>query len=349
MEIGSPVTRFLVHSQILRQSAPLFALASKKQPITLPGLSPGHGHTLVHHLYTGTFERKRHYAPYGIFSHSTRVYCAAIRYELPALAELSKDEIVQAGEGLSVTDILSVAKNYAFPALPENDMWYAQYLEEVIQKAMEKDPEPFKQPDFITRVEGNSRLLQIVWKTVMSSYASASVSTSSTRDLESGAETPLAESTLAESEVTTQDSLHQLPSPTESVVDSPPTSKEMEDLIEPQKLALDSSEPSDLDTVAQELEGVVPATHNDSTENDDFGLPDIEPIVSQAEVVHVLPAPVEDSSKPHHVRADSVVEEDAVAPVALNEATTNPSNATPELAKKSKKKGKKKHSSIMFN
>lgn len=340
---------------MLHKSAPLFALASKEQPLSLPKLDEGPAHTLVQHLYAGTFETNLHYAPVGRFRHSTCVYCAAVQYELPSLAELSKDKIVEAGEHIPIFDILHIARDQAFPLLPESDVWYAQYLEDVIQKAMAQDPEPFRKPDFITRVEGNSRLLQIVWKTVMSNY---SITSAPASIKESGAETPLAESMITESEAPTQSSQHQLPSPTESVVDSPPTSRAADDLIEPQPLDLSSLNSNKLEKPVQthlnakEFEAVGATTFND-----DFGLPAIEPTTShpQPEVVQVIEKSVKDIKNPQHVRTDSVVEEDASTPDASFEETARKvvaeagppiSNGNGDSAKKSKKKNKKKSAAV---
>jgi hypothetical protein len=336
---------------MLRKSAPLFALASKEQPVSLPKLEEGPAHTLVHHLYAGAYETKLRYEPVGKFRHSTCVYCAAVQYQLPSLAELSKDKIVEAGEGIPIFDILHVARDQAFPLLPETDVWYSEYLEDVIQKAMEKDPEPFRKPDFITRVEGNSRLLQIVWKTVMSNYATTSAP-ASTR--EGGAETPLAESMLTESEAPTQSSQHQLPSPTESVVDSPPTSRAADDLIEPQPLDLDTATATK--PALPKPEEKNPKAVVERTFEDDFGLPAIEPMTEQLEALQVVEKTAKEIKKPAHVRSDSVVEEDAVVPDhtfeqtkrdSISEASPVPNNGNNDASKKNKKRNKKK-SSIVF-
>lgn len=336
---------------MLRQSVPLFTLASKEQPVSLPKLDEGPAHTLVHYLYAGTFEFKFRYAPVGKFRHSTCVYCAAVQYQLPSLAELSKDKIVEDGEVVPIFDILRVARDQAFPLLPETDTWYSQYLEDVIQKAMAQDPEPFRKPDFITRVEGNSRLLQIVWKTVMSNYATASAPASAR---EGGAETPLAESMITDSEAPTQSSQHQLPSPTESTVDSPPTSRAADDLTEPQHLDLDSGKPN---THAKpESEEVVVKTVAERMFEDDFGLPAIEPTTKQQPVIQVVDTPVKDIKTLAHARTDSVVEEDAATPDNAFEQAKRDSvidvapavgNSNSETSKKGKKK-KQKKGSIVF-
>lgn len=342
---------------MLRKSAPLFALATKEQPVSLSQLDEGPAHTLVHHLYAGVFERKLRYTAVGKFEHSTCVYCAAIQYQLPSLAELSKDEIVQAGEGLSIFDILQIARDRAFSVLPEDDVWYPQYLENSIKKAMVKDPEPFREPDFITKVEGNSRLLQIVWKTVMSKYAAVSAPVGDVRPVESGAETPMAESMLTESEAPTQDSRLQLPSPTDSVINSPPTSRGADDVQEPTPFYLDSATSPRIE--AKTGADFKTSTHVDVNSSDDFGLPAIEPTVASSKVLKTVAALPEEVKKFEHMRADSVVEADSVLPgngfdqakrEVLNETPPAVNNGATDMSKKSnKKKGKKnKQASVSF-
>ncbi|KAF2994260.1 hypothetical protein E8E13_002032 [Curvularia kusanoi] len=324
--------RYLIHSKVLRKSAPLYELASTEQTELAPELRDSHiAHPLIHYLYSGNLSWDPQYDSLGKFNVASRLYSVAVLTELPGLAELAKNEALRSGDGLDIMNMLGMVRHHRSRILLEDKTWYWQYIESAIQKAVDSNPEPFKQPDIITRFEGNSRLLQIVWKTVMSSLPSGSTYTASTRDVNSGAVTPLAESALTESEATTQDSLHQLPSPTESVIDSPPILKQTDDLIEPQKLDLDASAVSDLPRK--------PASDRFDDTND-FTLPDIEPLTTQSEAVQIVAASVEDIKKPEHIRSDSVVEEDAIAPVALKSGS--------EPAKKNKKKGKKGKSSIMF-
>lgn len=177
--IGRDATPFSVHSTFLVQSA---VLASKiqngsmaKQHVSIPELDKPTAHTLVHYLYTGNYEDLRTSSSTAVsipstYAASTCVYCAAVRYELPGLAELAKAKIKSFDQQVSISDVLCMARDHAFPLLPDGETWYPAYLETTIQSTMAKDPEPFKRPEFITQVEGNSRLLQIVWKTVMSNY-----------------------------------------------------------------------------------------------------------------------------------------------------------------------------------
>jgi len=182
LEVGPEATRFLVHDSVLSRSEVLAAksypLAFVKQSVLLPELDLNTAHTLVHYLYTGKYQSLNTLASSDkvipeVYKLGAGVYCAAARYKLPGLAELAQNKLKSLDEEMSIFDILTVARDHAFPLLPEDDLWYPSYVEQSLNDAMADDPEPFRKPDFITTVEGNSRLLQLVWKTVMSNYARA--------------------------------------------------------------------------------------------------------------------------------------------------------------------------------
>ncbi|KAI4942354.1 hypothetical protein J4E86_010157 [Alternaria arbusti] len=182
LEVGPEAIRFLVHDSVLSRSEVLAAksypLAFVKQSVLLPELDLNTAHTLVHYLYTGKYQSLNTLASSDkvipeVYKLGAGVYCAAARYKLPGLAELAQNKLKSLDEEMSIFDILTVARDHAFPLLPEDDLWYPSYVEQSLNNAMADDPEPFRKPDFITTVEGNSRLLQLVWKTVMSNYARA--------------------------------------------------------------------------------------------------------------------------------------------------------------------------------
>jgi hypothetical protein len=200
LEVGPEATRFLVHDSVLSRSEVLAAksypLAFVKQSVLLPELDQNTAHTLVHYLYTGKYQSLSTLASSDkvipeVYKLGAGVYCAAARYKLPGLAELAQNKLKSLDEEMSIFDILTVARDHAFPLLPEDDVWYPSYVEESLNNAMAEDPEPFRKPDFITTVEGNSKLLQLVWKTVMSNYARAPATPVVNND---GAITPTAES-----------------------------------------------------------------------------------------------------------------------------------------------------------
>ncbi|CAN9410298.1 unnamed protein product [Alternaria sp. RS040] len=182
LDVGPEPTRFLVHDSVLSRSKVLaaksFPVAFVQQPVLLPELDQNTAHTLIHYLYTGKFQSLSILASSDkiipeLYKLGTSVYCAAARYKLPGLAELAQNKMKSLDEEMSIFDILSVARDVAFPLLPEDDVWYPSYVEDSLNNAMADDPEPFRKPDFITSVGSDSKLLQLVWKTVMNNYARA--------------------------------------------------------------------------------------------------------------------------------------------------------------------------------
>jgi hypothetical protein len=180
LQVGAKATPFSVHGHHFAKSAVLaakydpFSLA--EQHVSLQEIDEATAHVLVHFLYTERYDdvlasSDSTHSVLDSYKLGTCVYCAAIRYELPSLAELAKEKVVSLSEEVAISDVLVIAKNEAFRLLPEHETWYPSYFEGAVRSAMAKDPEPFRRPDFITQVEGNTRLLQVVWKTVMSGFA----------------------------------------------------------------------------------------------------------------------------------------------------------------------------------
>jgi hypothetical protein len=182
--VGADATPFTIHNTVLGQSAVLAAKldpgSMAKQHVLLPELDEATAHTLVHYMYTGKYQYlgkspRIETSALSNYQAGTCVYCAAARYQLSGLINLAKKKIMSFDREVSISDVLAMARDHAFLLLPENETWYPAYLEDVIKSAMAKDPEPFRRPEFITQVEGSSRLLQVVWKTVINNYASTTV------------------------------------------------------------------------------------------------------------------------------------------------------------------------------
>jgi hypothetical protein len=182
--VGADATPFTIHNTVLGQSAVLAAKldpgSMAKQHVLLPELDEATAHTLVHYMYTGKYQYlgkspRIETSALSNYQAGTCVYCAAARYQLSGLIDLAKKKIMSFDREVSISDVLAMARDHAFPLLPENETWYPAYLEDIIKSTMAKDPEPFRRPEFITQVEGSSRLLQVVWKTVINNYASTTV------------------------------------------------------------------------------------------------------------------------------------------------------------------------------
>lgn len=159
-------------------------------------------HTLVHYLYSGRYQtlesfedalnpfQKDNANAVSAYKVGTCVYCAAIRYKLPGLAELAKERITQISKRLPVIDILSVAREQAFPILPHDETWYAIFLDEAIRSALAEDPALCFQPQFLEQIGGNVRFKQVVVTAMMNSNARGP---SSVSDLPTGKSTPMTE------------------------------------------------------------------------------------------------------------------------------------------------------------
>jgi hypothetical protein len=176
---------FIVHLAILRQSEALAAQCARVHSfgtapaltVYLEGIDEATAHVLVHYLYTQRYEALER-ADETDFSYAqscalaTRVYFAGLRYGLPGLVDLAKKRIVAQGIWLGVEELLHAVRECAFPLLPEEieGEWFEAYLEDRIRDAARKDAELVTSAEFLASFEGNSRLLQIVWRTVMAVF-----------------------------------------------------------------------------------------------------------------------------------------------------------------------------------
>ena len=183
LDVGRNQTRYRVHRAILAQSPELDAKPSLKlwgekthDTISLPELDSMTAHTMVHFLYTGrynTLEPRDADArtPLSQYKLGTCAYCAAIRYKLPGLAELAKQTMLALQEDLTILDVLVVAREHAFPLLPEDETWFSSYLEDAIHTAVTKDADLFTRPGFVDQIEGDRRYRQVVMKAIVNSYS----------------------------------------------------------------------------------------------------------------------------------------------------------------------------------
>lgn len=187
LDVGPNHTIFRLHRIVLSQSPELEVKPFSKlwgdkasESIILPDLDEPTAHTLVHYLYSGLYQTLYPHDPsikggsLAAYKLGTCVYVASVRYKLPGLADLSKEQINVSGEDLSILDILSVARSFAFPGLPEEEGWYPEYLEAAIHKAFEKDRGFFTTGEFADQLEGGRRFRQVVMKAVVGTLSSSS-------------------------------------------------------------------------------------------------------------------------------------------------------------------------------
>jgi hypothetical protein len=185
LRVDGDTPPFIVHLAILRQSEALAAQRGRVHnfgtapalTVYLDGIDEATAHVLVHYLYTQRYEALEP-VPGAVSSYeqscalATRVYFAGLRYRLPGLVELAKGQIFLRGARLGVEELLSAVRECAFPLLPEGieDDWFEVYLEDRVRDAARRDAELVTSAGFVASFEGNSRLLQIVWRTVMAAF-----------------------------------------------------------------------------------------------------------------------------------------------------------------------------------
>jgi hypothetical protein len=341
LNIGPDATRFTVHDSILRQSEVLAAKSDPwgpaKQFVLLPELDIATAHSLVHYLYTGKYQTLDTQASSDKvilegYKLSTCVYCVAVRYKLPGLAELAMEKIASFDDDVSIFDVLAVARDYAFPLLPEEDAWYPTYVESALNTAMAEDPEPFRKPDFITQVEGNSKLLQVVWKTVMSNYARAP-GTPVTKDDEAITPTPEVVSDAsgsadveapeeaavfreADEEPEVVSNPAPLPAAVNDVADAP-----TEDIATADSETTQES-PSELEDIEPAAE--TPVTPKPFTDELGFGMSKTyQQMGRKLDHVAINDRSSAESKIPTHIRSDSVMQEDQSVEKDRLEAATS--------------------------
>jgi len=356
LEVGPEAVRFLVHDSVLSRSEVLAAksypLAFVKQSVQLPELDQTTAHTLVHYLYTGKYQTLSVNAASDkvipeSYKLSACVYCAAVRYELPGLTELAQNKIKSFGEEVSIFDILAVARDHAFPMLPEDDVWYPAYIEDALNTAMAEDPEPFRKPDFITTVDGNSKLLQLVWKTVMSNYARTPATLVAKND---DALTPTAETVP---EIPQIESVGE-PAPVEETqaindikpeVEGPPVfEKPNEDgPVVPETAQDDFVKMEDIEPTSD-----APATPEPFTDELDFkSSKTYQQMGKKAEQLVASDSPAQEPKASGHVRSDSVIQIESTPKADGDSSVAGEVEQVPTVAsevappKKNKKKSKK--------
>ncbi|KAL1595263.1 hypothetical protein SLS60_009953 [Paraconiothyrium brasiliense] len=185
LDVGLAKTRYRVHRSVLAQSPELASKPALKlwgektrDTVALPELDGVTAHTVVAFLYTGRYETLEWAGEKGKeeegvagYKLAACVYCAAVRYKMPRLAELAQEKITEGGQELSIFDVLGVAREHAFPILPDDETWFPSYLEGVIRNAVGRDPGLIVKPEFVDQIEGDRKFRQVVMKAIVNTYS----------------------------------------------------------------------------------------------------------------------------------------------------------------------------------
>ncbi|KAJ4285978.1 hypothetical protein N0V90_013544 [Kalmusia sp. IMI 367209] len=138
--------------------------------ICLPGISADTGHTLVHYLYTGTYQmlesendniaQQSEHA----FKHALLTYMAAMTYSLDELEQLAKQQIKKHGTDLEVGVIFNaIRKDYS--RFGSSD-WFREYLKDKTREAFESDYTAFLSDAFSNNL-GKGKLNSFIMRYVV--------------------------------------------------------------------------------------------------------------------------------------------------------------------------------------
>jgi hypothetical protein len=125
--------------------------------IELPEVDEDIGHTLVHYLYTGSYQTLK---PQGVsgppdniteYRRAALVYCSARLYQLDDLAKHAIEKMQLFDEGLSIFQILDIAKD-VYPKLLDEDLWLPEYLTTKVEIAFTADNTIFSTDLFMSYI-----------------------------------------------------------------------------------------------------------------------------------------------------------------------------------------------------
>jgi hypothetical protein len=122
--------------------------------IELPQVDEDIGHTLVHYLYTGTYQTLKSQGvscPLTEYRRGILVYCVARLYELNGLADHAIRIIGLFDKMLSIFQVLDIASN-VYPKLLEDETWLPDYLKTKIGAAFKADETIFSQERFLNHI-----------------------------------------------------------------------------------------------------------------------------------------------------------------------------------------------------
>lgn len=121
--------------------------------ITLSDIHEDIGHTIVHFLYSGSYETIISPLDRGVdciareYRRSVLVYEAARTYDIFDLEALARRYIEHFGEALSLFDVLRTAKE-VFSTLPDDESWLPHYIKQKLEQSFLVDKSIFTDDEF---------------------------------------------------------------------------------------------------------------------------------------------------------------------------------------------------------
>jgi hypothetical protein len=138
------------------------------------------GHTLVHFLYTGTYQTLK---PPSVgdddfsdglleYKRSLQVYWAAKRYGLEGLEHYAHENMQKYGTDMCITDVMTIAEDiYAeLGDGQEGQTWFREYLQEKLRDGFTKDENVFLSEGFLKGLGNKSAFPRLLVKVMDGIY-----------------------------------------------------------------------------------------------------------------------------------------------------------------------------------
>ncbi|KAL4911170.1 hypothetical protein BDW74DRAFT_172634 [Aspergillus multicolor] len=170
-----PWSRYTIPRAVLDQHL-AFPKPDSTHTITLQYVDSDIGHTLVHYLYTGTYQTLRlplvaspEFRDKVEYNRSVLTYRAAFRYGLDGLAEQAKKYMKVFNKHVSLSEILYIAAEVFVPE--SRDAWFSAYLTETLKDRFEEDEDVFRDDGFIEAFGTTPEFSQFLAKLTTEIYA----------------------------------------------------------------------------------------------------------------------------------------------------------------------------------
>lgn len=146
------------------------------------------GHTLVHYLYTGTYQTLGLLRVSGDVKRRTeyqsniRLYCVARTYGLDGLELIAKSNISNFKEKISILDLLDIAEE-AYRKLSDDEVWLTDYLTKQIKAAFKADETLFTRQCFLDHIGNVKNLDKALVKSIVEIYVDKMASMASNEEI----------------------------------------------------------------------------------------------------------------------------------------------------------------------
>lgn len=144
MIIGPQEKRYTIHEGILSRYPQLKRVGDSDLSgftIELPEVYENNGHTLVHYLFTQTYQSLSLQSDGGNVDELKRIanLCAiATKYKIDGLMIMSQAKIQEIADAVAIFEVLAAAKEF-YRVLKKEDAWFAHFIKGKIHAALASD------------------------------------------------------------------------------------------------------------------------------------------------------------------------------------------------------------------